>query len=201
MKNNLRGNSKTTSGTTTTTSSLSIKNQNPSGFVGDIGFGYSLSDQIRTDMTFNYANLEKKVTIIDSKVTSKPRYMSLMVNAYYDIINSSEFTPYVMLGLGYARNEFKLSKLPSSLGLIDANNNPVTSLKFKKTNSFAYQLGTGIAYKMSQDFYLDLGYKFTGFGNTKMKLKKNQLSSNSTTDFNTKSKYIHSITAGVRFDF
>jgi opacity protein-like surface antigen len=116
------------------------------GFAGDIGFGYALSDSVRTDVTLNFARPTKSSTgnklaaaeyntevtkykikdakvakdgsEVTKKVKAKEKSMGLMFNAYYDFNNASEFTPYVMAGFGVSRNSLEL-KTTANLTAID----------------------------------------------------------------------------------
>jgi len=168
-----------------------FKNARPSGFTGSIGLGYNFSDSIRTDLTVNVAKFKKKHSPFNLEV--KSNYISAMASVYYDINNSSDFTPYVMGGLGFAQKDIDFQKT-----MPDEQKNASFAVKSTKSNTFAYQLGAGVAYKLTQDLYLDLGYKITGFGTQKVEFKN---ASQNITSASGKTKFINSLTTGLRFNF
>lgn len=200
------------------------------GFAGDVGFGYALSDSVRTDVTLNFSNGTGKnsvtslssnivykantaadtITLASTKATSvsmTEKGIGLMANAYYDFHNSSEFTPYVMLGLGVnnGKKELKFSGKDSS----DVEKS--FTIKSKGKTSLAYQLGVGVGYEMSKDIHLDLAYKLVGHGSKyKYKLAEggtyNGSNTFDTNVFNaatgTKTNIVNqTVTLGVRFAF
>ena len=181
------------------------------GFAGDIGFGYALSDSVRTDLTLSLSQgkktlknvkLAKKIGEVETtnKASVKPeKKIGLMANAYYDFHNSSEFTPYVMAGIGLNR------------GTLEANingDNAATpavakskTIKSKNLTSFAYNVGVGVGYEMTKDVYLDAGYKLSGStGSYKFKEDVSEISAKAKDKLGSP-KIQHTVSAGVRFAF
>lgn len=78
--------------------------------------------------------------------------LSFLMNGYYDFINSSAFTPYVSAGLGVAQIEF--------------NNLNISALGFSGSNDedtvFAYQVGVGVGYAITEKVTIDLKYRYFG---------------------------------------
>lgn len=80
---------------------------------------------------------------------SKHKYIAYMANVTHDMNNATEFTPYVTAGIGHGK----------------------LSTKGKKLDIFAYQVGAGVMYKISDKSFLDVNYKYgnnkyhTGTGN------------------------------------
>ena len=213
------------------------------GFAGDIGFGYALSDSVRTDVTFNFSKGTGKNSIktltselsytADTKnadptkkgeikfdnskgasVSMTEKNIGLMANAYYDFNNASDFTPYVMAGLGVnkGKKDLKFS------GKDSADKDLSFTVKSKSKTSFAYQLGFGVGYEMAKDIHLDLAYKLVGHAskynynfkdNEEFKINGgtyNKDTAYSTAVINTATKsktsiINHTLTAGVRFAF
>ncbi len=125
-----------------------------------------------------------------------------MANAYYDFNNASEFTPYVMAGVGVNRGslEAKISGYESATsGDLKA---ATTTIKSKNLTSVAYQVGVGVGYEMAKDITLDVGYKMSGTSGS-YKFKKDDLTKVGATDTDkfAKPKLQHTVTAGVRFAF
>jgi opacity protein-like surface antigen len=75
------------------------------------------------------------------------RTFTLMANAWYDIDMGSNFTPYVGGGVGYADNEVKH-------GLVFNGS----------SGDFAWQLGAGVNYKISDGTSIGLGYRYLDAG-------------------------------------
>lgn len=220
------------------------------GFAGDIGFGYALSDSIRTDVTLNMSQGKKtlkdvtlsnaigkvsrdaygkdgKYVAVDNnkptenlllpKVSLKEKKLGLMANAYYDFNNASEFTPYVMAGVGVSRGSLEAKISGYETGTVgDAVKTASETIKSKNSTSIAYQVGVGVGYEMSKDIFLDVGYKMSGTSGS-YKFKKADLAAagiNPTTaagilngkgltdkDKFGSPKLQHTLTAGVRFAF
>jgi opacity protein-like surface antigen len=217
------------------------------GFAGDIGFGYALSDSIRTDVTLNMSQGKKtlkdvtlsntigKVSkdaygkdgkyinkpatgtdrLLTSKVSLKEKKLGLMANAYYDFNNASEFTPYVMAGVGVSRGSLEAKISGYETGTTeDAVKTASETIKSKNSTSIAYQVGVGVGYEMSKDIFLDVGYKMSGTSGS-YKFKKADLADATTTaaaagrlkgivtdkDKFGSPKLQHTLTAGVRFEF
>jgi opacity protein-like surface antigen len=219
------------------------------GFAGDIGFGYALSDSIRTDVTIdmsqgkkNLKNIEFSTDIIklnkigntysvDGKTAVaksdtaklqnttfnlKEKKLGLMANAYYDFNNASEFTPYVMAGVGVNRGSLE-AKVSGYEAVTDGSTLKAASetIKSKNLTSFAYQVGVGVGYEVVKDITLDVGYKMSGTtGNYKFKASDYSAAAGTTpagilnslgvTDKENKfgsPKLQHTLTAGVRFAF
>lgn len=151
------------------------------GFAGDIGFGYALSDSVRTDVTFNFSKGTGKNSVesftgelsytpdtkagsrelisIDSakaaSVSMTEKSTALMANAYYDFSNSSGFTPYLMAGLGVNRGKEDL-KFSGK----DSDDSDVSfTIKSNTKTTLAYQVGVGVGYEMAKDIHIDLAYK------------------------------------------
>ena len=210
------------------------------GFAGDIGFGYALSDSIRTDVTLNMSQGKKTLKdvtlsnasysdkdgksyvaagtadakLLTSKVSLKEKKLGLMANAYYDFNNASEFTPYVMAGVGVSRGSLEAKNSGYETGTTGDLKTASETIKSKNSTSIAYQVGVGVGYEMSKDIFLDVGYKMSGTSGS-YKFKKADLADATTTpaaagglngivtdkDKFGSPKLQHTLTAGVRFAF
>ena len=74
--------------------------------------------------------------------------LAFLLNGYYDFTNNSLFTPYVSAGLGFAKievNDFSISGMP-----IGSDDDTV----------FAYQIGAGIGYAVSEKVTIDVKYRY-----------------------------------------
>ncbi|MDN1888042.1 porin family protein, partial [Escherichia coli] len=83
--------------------------------------------------------------------------------------NSSAFTPWISAGLGYARVHHKTS-------YIYTDNSPAGSEVYstsasKYENNLAWSLGVGVKYDVTQDFSLDLSYRYLDAGDSTLTYK------------------------------
>lgn len=82
---------------------------------------------------------------------------SLFVNAYFDLHNSTMFTPYAGIGLGTAWITSKGSVAGQGLG-----SNTETNV--------AWNAGLGVAAELTYNASLDFGYRYASFGTAKTDL-------------------------------
>jgi len=76
--------------------------------------------------------------------------LSFLINGYYDFINNSAFTPYISVGLGFAQVEFNDLDI-SGLGFSGSNDEDTV---------FAYQLGIGVGYAVTEKVTIDVKYRY-----------------------------------------
>ena len=86
---------------------------------------------------------------------------SAMFNLYYDIDTGTKFTPYIGGGVGYARVKSK-AKVYGSTPYGDINMSSTSH-----DNNFAWQLGFGVSYAVNDKWDIDLGYRYSDYGNAK----------------------------------
>jgi|GEM_PF-5753079 len=188
-------------------STITTEGKMPRGFGAyTLGIGYNISDQARADLTLNYFSSKGKDSEAMEKVNvagnTKLSSFGVLANAYYDINANSAVTPYFMVGAGFGKTSLK----------IDADiSNPDNTKKVKATlDSSKYNLlwnvGGGVAFKLDDCFYLDLGYRFANIGATAEKdVTKENYKLPEGIQHNTAIKtgdlYRHTVTAGVRFVF
>lgn len=129
----------------------------PSGLIGLEG-GVNVNENIRLSLSADYRPVYPfDVKDCGTKIGSLDAYsFSSMINGYYDFHNSSNFTPYLTAGLGFAQNHTK----------IDQENNGL-SVNKKTTDNFAYKLGLGSKYSINQNFDFDIRYQFVDLGKYK----------------------------------
>jgi opacity protein-like surface antigen len=77
------------------------------------------------------------------------------VNVYYDWLNQSNITPYVMLGAGLTRNEFT-----SRISVDGANETKGRKSKY----GTGYKAGLGFAYHVGTNVDIDIGYSYLSKG-------------------------------------
>jgi len=187
-------------------------NKNDSAFGGALAIGYDFNKQaripVRAELEYAlFSEVSGKKTqdfegVLGGDVSmrgkQKIQAQTLFVNAYYDFRNETPFTPYLGAGIGLAFLRSKGSgNIEHTLPFEDS-----FSIGSKTTTNFAWNIGTGVAYDVTNNIALDLGYRFAGLGKANTK--------SLTDDFNgielsfqnkTKNVYMHQLALGVRFTF
>ncbi len=107
----------------------------PWAFTGGAGVGYQFDPNFRTDLTWDWSGNYTVAPGADVKTSV------VMGNIYYDWKNESAITPYVGAGVGY--------------GWQWDNNGAVGN-----NQGMAVGLAAGVAYDMTNNLALDVGYKF-----------------------------------------
>jgi opacity protein-like surface antigen len=102
-------------------------------YVGNAGIGYQFDPNFRADVTYNWTG---GYGVNPGEV----RTGAVMGNVYYDFANSSAFTPYVGAGVGY--------------GWQWGTGGPVD------TGGVAVGLDAGVAYNLTNNIAIDVGYRF-----------------------------------------
>jgi outer membrane immunogenic protein len=119
----------------------------------DTGYGLNLSggysfDRFRVEGEIGYKAAEmKKLSIAGQKVDitdTDLTVLSLMINGYYDLKNSTPFTPFIGAGIGPV------------VGIIDSQGE-----NYHDT-VFGYQAMAGVSYNIADGYYVDLSYRFHG---------------------------------------
>ncbi|MDR0815924.1 MAG: outer membrane beta-barrel protein [Desulfovibrio sp.] len=108
---------------------------------------------IRTNMNTSWdANPLQGVT---TSIDAQWNLQTLMLNAYWDFHNSTNFTPYIGAGFGVG---FINSRYEAAINGYDFGNS-------EKTDTvFAWNAGLGCSYAFSENVSADLAYRFVGLG-------------------------------------
>ncbi|MDR2199654.1 MAG: outer membrane beta-barrel protein [Deltaproteobacteria bacterium] len=98
---------------------------------------------------------------LDFDVKSEIELQTILLNFWYDIPTGSKIIPYVGggVGLGIIRVENATNFDPN---LTDFE--PIETYNSKTKTNFAFDIGGGIAYAVTDNFTLDLGYRFVWAG-------------------------------------
>jgi len=134
----------------------------------NVGIGYKFDEDARFDISFRYASFNKNN---GNGITAK----GAMVNGYYDFVNDTIFSPYVTIGLGFARVNSEQSY----------NASGVQVNKKANSSSIAWDAGLGSKMSVTKNIDLDLAYKFASLGKT----------------IDNKILYVNQITAGLAYNF
>ena len=146
---------------------------------GAIAVGYDFERMLNVPMRgeIEYAffgNVDSKVSRdFDGRNVSggaslknKMDIQTLFFNAYFDFKNESPFTPYVGGGLGIAFVDSKSSG-HADYAIGDMRYQGSSSTNYKLNTNFAWNVGAGLAWEMTEMLALDLGYRFAGLGKVK----------------------------------
>jgi opacity protein-like surface antigen len=112
-----------------------------------VSLGYHVNPSFRVEGEFAYR--ENDISV--SGVSGDSRVGNLMVNGWYDLVNSSKFTPYVGGGVGIAHGELKGT---TGGAFFD-----------DKDYAFVYQAGAGVAYALNDKIDLTADYRFIDTSN------------------------------------
>lgn len=91
---------------------------------------------------------------------------TLFANTYFDFHNTSAVTPYVSVGLGYSFLTAKGKATYTGTFLGVPGTETLTYGK-KTSNNFAWNLGVGAAWKVTDSVALELGYRYANLGKAK----------------------------------
>jgi len=196
-----------------------IGNKNDSAWGGALAIGYDFYKQNRTPVRAEleyavFSNVSGKRSWHEAyeeggfdieenwSAKQKLQVQTLFVNAYYDFRNDTAFTPWVGAGLGMA---FINSKGNAGLSLdVDGINefNESVSIGSKTNTNFAWNVGAGVAYAVTEAVSLDLGYRFAGLGKAETRTRKVDIDGDSLSlRAKTKNVYMHQVMLGLRFTF
>lgn len=150
------------------------------GFVGAVGFGYNLSPNVRSEVEFLFDDgLKARKAFADGQSSMQVKRYAGLVNFAYDFKNTSRVTPFVMGGVGYAKNKLKMTEQGFSHS--------------KSKNDFIYQAGAGVTFEVEKNVHFELGYRAIG-DNFKYTLPKSNIIA-------TRKGYTHVGMAALRVNF
>ena len=148
---------------------------------GEVSWSRLEVDELKLDES---PNLE-----VDVEWGGEVSALGLMANGWYDIDTGTQWVPYIGGGLGAARVEFGLGATGT---ITDLDDGEVTthdgSITTSKDWVFAYQIGAGVGYRVSDTAVVQLGYRFLGTGEGDFDGTKEKLQ-------------IHRVSVGVRYRF
>ena len=147
------------------------------GFLITPKIGYQLTDEIRTDLSFTYL-FDQKTTLNKGTFTAQNKSASpelkrsswiALANITYSFLNSSDFEPFVGVGIGYGSTTYKVEKIAAqaaTTGLLIGTNPPLAGNIFKQEGNptkktktgFVYGANLGVSYKVNSNFAIDLSY-------------------------------------------
>jgi opacity protein-like surface antigen len=126
-----------------------------------IGVGYHFNDYLRGDFNLGFLPGNKADTTTNDAAGAgtanvENRGATAMVNGYVDLGTYVGITPYVGAGVGVFQSRHSFD-----INYTGANPADSVSASGRKTQySFAYSLDAGLAYQISRNLVLDLGYQY-----------------------------------------
>lgn len=132
-----------------------------------VGIGYQYNNWLRFDVTTEWRGKASfnGLDAYDDGVTSgtndytghKSEWLSLL-NAYLDLGTWNAMTPYVGAGIGVSQNTI------SNFKDVNVNQAAVGYSKSHSQWELAWALYAGVAYKVTPNFIVDLGYRYVNLG-------------------------------------
>lgn len=182
---------------------------------GAIAIGYDLESMLnlpmRGELEYQFfgttdASASRAVTGInvdgDSKLKNKMDIQTLFFNAYFDFKNESPITPYLGAGLGLAFIDSKTSA-STHYRLGDISYDASNSTNYKLNTNFAWNVGAGLAWEITDMFAIDLGYRFVGLGKVKSRESSYEGLTGDKVSYKSKvdNLWMHQVLMGLRFTF
>jgi opacity protein-like surface antigen len=150
---------------------ISDHSQNTVGGGIFVGYDFFPAHQVPVRAEIEYAirsnmhtTWEKDFGGASTELEAKWNLQTLFLNAYWDFHNSTNFTPYigVGVGVGFIKSSYDLSVNVPGVGSANLGS-------IEKTNSvFAWNVGLGCSYAFNENFSADLAYRFVGLGANKV---------------------------------
>ncbi len=176
----------------------SSKFKTDSGAAVGAAVGYNWMDMdlpIRTELEYMYhSDFKYEYKDSNSTMTDKINLQTLMLNAYWDFYNSTSFTPYINGGVGVAWVKEKFSGAAAA----GANGAAITAPGSKTTANFAFNLGAGVGWSITDAVILDLAYRYNHYGNGKKVTSSGALKS---IESQVKNISTHDVLLGLRYQF
>lgn len=130
------------------------------GPTGGINFGYGFSNGFRPEVGISYRSNEiKNISENNAVLTStngRAQSISAMANLWFDLINSSRFTPYFGLGIGATHAGYDGLQFTRGGDIFNVDDNDT---------ALAYQAGLGLGFAFNPRLQMSLDYRFLASDN------------------------------------
>lgn len=178
-----------------------VKLKTNTAFTGDVGIGYYIAENFRTDLTLGTkksgAFTSSQFVGTNGSVSHKPTITRLLVTGYADLSNFDMFDVFAGVGIGATLLKEKIGYN----GTIVYNGNQVTSGGLSSTTknrtNFSYKLTLGASTQVTDGVKAEIAYAWIDDGRTKSKTIPFQGTNVKTGGVRYQS---HNLTAGLRFD-
>ena len=156
------------------------------------GVGYHLMRGIRVDLTLDYRFESDLYAFFPASpttpLTGELSSLVGLANFYYDFDLGHRITPYVGVGIGFARHTMDAGKLVSGADVADFNG--------KTETEFAWAIMAGVDVDLRDRWKLDIGYRYLNMGDASYLDAET-----GTKTFNINDLESHEIRVGVRYSF
>jgi opacity protein-like surface antigen len=129
---------------------------------------------------------EENFTVLQGNLSNRARVTTLFANAFYDIPLGMAFTPYVGLGIGMANVDYR-TNTDLALDLL-----PAGASNSDDQWNFAWNIGAGVAYTITQNLDIDFNYRYVDVGEGEVKVGGFRSDSDI---------YLHEFLLGLRLTF
>ena len=123
------------------------------GLAFGVAVGYDLGNtRIEGEIAYQKNDLDK-ISIPgfgSAAIEGDTSSTALLLNGYYDFKNESALTPFISAGLGFAKVEVSAITVPGVGPITTSSDDTV----------FAYQIGAGVGYAVSEKISLDVKYRY-----------------------------------------
>lgn len=126
-------------------------------------------------------------------IENELRSQSLMLNGYYDFKNTSKFTPYLGAGVGVTRINNKQVINPEFFGESDSQSDT--------SNTFTWSASVGVAYQVTENVALDLGYRYVDAGEIEFNTNNSFFFGPDNNMKTTADLVSHDYSLGIRYNF
>lgn len=114
-----------------------------------LGYGFGKA-RVEGEISYQKTDIDKVTMGISADASGDISSLAFLINGYFDFVNDSAFTPYISAGLGYAQIDLNDFNVAGS-GESDYSQDDTV---------FAYQIGAGIGYAVSEKLTIDLKYRY-----------------------------------------
>lgn len=151
-----------------------------SGLTVGAAIGYRFGNgRIEGEVSYQQNDVDQTSALgVSLDSTGDTEGIAFLLNGYYDFTNTTAFTPYVSAGLGYAKIEINDYNIPGS-GIPNFSDDD---------SVFAYQVGLGIGYAVTDKVTLDAKYRYFATEDAEFDTSEVEIAS-------------HNVLLGVRFNF
>ncbi len=160
---------------------VSLDFEHDTGFNVGLGLGYGFTNNFRLEGELSYQSndLDQSSFLgVNVPLEGEINALALMLNGYYDIKTSTAFTPFIMAGIGYAKVEIDDFNVPGS-GISSVSEDDTV---------FAWQVGAGVGYAITEKTSLDLMYRYFATADPEYDTTESEFES-------------HNVMLGLRFSF
>ncbi len=175
-------------------------------FGGGVGIGYQFTDMLRGDVTARYSkpdfggftgNAQICGGLCSIRDRAEAEMWDLMANAYVDLGTIAGFTPYIGGGLGAVHVGYD----DTSIEFCSSQFCGTAQAQGEDTWRFAWSLSAGMAYNLSQNLKLDVGYRYLNVeGGDNYKLDTARINLPGQTGIGSDDGFDrHTISAGLRY--